>query len=49
MIGNLLNDSRIGIELSKRARNFRDKLTKLNPNERPNAENAIDDDWFKDM
>ncbi|CAB5384955.1 unnamed protein product [Rhizophagus irregularis] len=50
MIGNLLNDLRIlQIQLSARARNFRDRLTQQNHDERPSAADAIDDDWFSDM
>ncbi|CAG8715645.1 13753_t:CDS:2, partial [Rhizophagus irregularis] len=50
MIGNLLNDLRIlQIQLSVRARNFRDRLTQQNHDERPSAADAIDDDRFSDM
>jgi hypothetical protein len=49
MIGNLLDDSRISIQLSESARKFRDRLMNNDPNQRPTAADAIEDDWFKGM
>ena len=47
--GNLLDDRKMRFELSESARNFRDKLIRRNPVERPIAANALEDDWFKKM
>ncbi|GES73435.1 kinase-like domain-containing protein [Rhizophagus clarus] len=49
MICNLMNDSRIRFDLSESARNFRDKLTCRNPENRLTAVDALKDEWFNDM
>jgi hypothetical protein len=49
MIGNLLDDFKISFSLSERARNFRDRLTNNDPDQRPTAADAIEDDWFNGM
>ncbi|RIA81356.1 hypothetical protein C1645_837138 [Glomus cerebriforme] len=49
LIGNLIDDQRIHIYLSESAKNFRDRLMFQDPNERPTATDAIEDDWFNDM
>ena len=46
MIGKLIDDDRINFSLSVRAQNFRDILMSEDPNQRPNAANAINDNWF---
>ena len=49
MIGKLIDDFRIKFALSTRAQNFRDRLMNKDPNQRPTAAYAINDDWFKGM
>ncbi|GBB94921.1 hypothetical protein RclHR1_02440015 [Rhizophagus clarus] len=49
MICNLMNDSRIRFDLSESARNFRDKLTCRNPENRLTAVDALKDEWFNDI
>ena len=49
MIGNLINNQRMHLDLSETGENFRARLMFQNPDERPTAADAIEDDWFNDM
>ncbi|GBC07678.1 hypothetical protein RclHR1_07610008 [Rhizophagus clarus] len=49
MIGKLMNDHRITFPLSERAREFRNRLLSEDPDRRPTANDALNDDWFEGM